>query len=617
MILQSTSLRGRSGVRFPLQPHENESLPGYLARVAAWNVLEGPKALLRMAGVAGNSELADQVAARALEFTRELGISQASLLRMVVVGDAPGSAEVSFFGAPLRRNMVRTKVRHVAPASLRISNHHRATWQVSAISWCPETWDPLIDKCPACGQKLNFETQLGVEYCQACSFNLGLAEVVPIPSEYRPHLKVLSDSVSPSAHVRSEAANSLPKPFRELSSNALLGLAATTARALRSRPNATLAPSELAAAVEMLAAYPASFEATVERHADRSTPAPFFQRLNASPCLASYPELERIAPEILARFLPPSRLRKTVIRQREELGLLTARAAATRLGLTRSQLYQLLQAGELHLRYGWYQPEQIEAVAARLANRVSLARLEKHFGLPRSGAEQLISLGLLKINTDPLIAKLFAGLQIDRRSWDDLMAKLEAAIGLPSIPEPPITLLDAFHAVGGQEKPWGAIIGAHVTRKVVGALTHEPTGQLRFSSLSVTPKFARELASGARPDLMEIPPRAKELGPPPGFSRTEVERYLNCFPRDVAWLIEAGSLAPYGAARLLFPRDQVIALGETVISSREISWRWRVSPDLRERLHREGIVKRCLGPFWPRAEMTAYFGRLLPKGAPI
>lgn len=361
--------------------------------------------------------------------------------------------------------------------------------------------------------------------------------------------------------------------------------------------------------------YPSSFERICDANTDRSSS--FFGRLKESTLLLNYPELDRISPEILDRFAPPSRTRKAMMRQREEEGLLTARIAAAKLGLTRSQLLRLLQAGEFRQVSGWYQPGQVEAAAARLANRVSLTRLEKQFGLPRCGTEQLISLGLLKANTDPMVARLFPGLQVDRSSLEDLLAKLGFAVGLPSVREPPATLVDAFRAIGGQEKPWGSVVHAHVTRKVVGGLTHEPNEPFRFSSLTVTPEFARQLASGACPELLAIPPRISDLGPLPPFTRTEVEHYLNCFPRDVAWLIQAGHLEPCGATRLFFAREQVVALGNTLISSREIIWRWRVSPELRERLHREGIVRRSLGPFWPRAEITAHFATLLPKGVPI
>jgi hypothetical protein len=133
----------------------------------------------------------------------------------------------------------------------------------------------------------------------------------------------------------------------------------------------------------------------------------------------------------------------------------------------------------------------------------------------------------------------------------------------------------------------------------------------------VTPEFARQLASGDCAELLAVPPRISDLGSLPGFTRTEVEHYLNCFPRDVAWLIQAGHLEPYGATRLFFAREQVVALGNTLISSREITWRWRVSPEMRERLHLEGIVRRSLGPFWPRTEITTHFATLLPKGVPI
>jgi len=62
--------------------------------------------------------------------------------------------------------------------------------------------------------------------------------------------------------------------------------------------------------------------------------------------------------------------------------------------------------------------------------------------------------------------------------------------------------------------------------------------------------------------------------------------------------------------------EEVEALGKRVISSREIMWRWRVSPTLREGLTREHGIKRVLGPFWPRREVEEHFAKLFPRGGP-
>jgi hypothetical protein len=63
--------------------------------------------------------------------------------------------------------------------------------------------------------------------------------------------------------------------------------------------------------------------------------------------------------------------------------------------------------------------------------------------------------------------------------------------------------------------------------------------------------------------------------------------------------------------------QEVAALGQSIISSREISWRWRVSPALRDVLAKEHGIGRTLGPFWPRAAVEEYFAARFPFGRPV
>lgn len=95
------------------------------------------------------------------------------------------------------------------------------------------------------------------------------------------------------------------------------------------------------------------------------------------------------------------------------------------------------------------------------------------------------------------------------------------------------------------------------------------------------------------------------------MTRADVERYLNCFPRDLSWLIAEGHLRPWPR------RDEVEELGRSLISSREISWRWRVSPSFREAMVKGQGIKRTVGPFWERAAVERYFAEVFPMGRSI
>jgi hypothetical protein len=99
------------------------------------------------------------------------------------------------------------------------------------------------------------------------------------------------------------------------------------------------------------------------------------------------------------------------------------------------------------------------------------------------------------------------------------------------------------------------------------------------------------------------------------LSRQEVETYLNCFPRDVSWLISAGHLRSTSSAHG-FPREAVETLGRELITTREINWRWRLVPEIRDKLAAVSGIRRVAGPFWPRDAIEEHFTKHELMGVP-
>lgn len=132
---------------------------------------------------------------------------------------------------------------------------------------------------------------------------------------------------------------------------------------------------------------------------------------------------------------------------------------------------------------------------------------------------------------------------------------------------------------------------------------------LSFRALQISRELARSIVARTLPNLLEVPDRRDGQLGELEFSRLDVERYLNCFPRDLSWLIEAGHL------RAPFAPTEVAKLAATIISSREISWRWRISPTLRNVMATDYGIQRTLGPFWSRAQVEGYFAARWGAGA--
>ena len=249
--------------------------------------------------------------------------------------------------------------------------------------------------------------------------------------------------------------------------------------------------------------------------------------------------------------------------------------------------------------------------ARSLAQRMSLREFSSACQLPASGVLQLCSAGLVSENRCPFVSLLHPLPQFDRAEVEAFIDRLRARIDFAPFGMPTLSLQDLFHGIGGQRKPWSALIRSALGRELKLYADEGSAGQLSIKDLRVSEAVGREVICGRRPDLLVVPVAPSAHLAPRNFSRGEVEQHLNCFPRDVGWLVSNGRLHPDYLA------DQVDVLGRELISSREIAWRWRVSPTMRDRLGVDHGIQRSYGPFWRRQEVESHFARIFPTGQPI
>lgn len=310
----------------------------------------------------------------------------------------------------------------------------------------------------------------------------------------------------------------------------------------------------------------------------------------------------------------PSRLRA----QREGAGQLTLREAARELRIENRDLRTLIDHGLVSAPTGrgvvrqiqWLDPTSVREAGRRLHDRMSLSEFSQTYKIPASGVAQLVSLGLLSLNQDPIVTKLHSGHQLHRGDAIGLASRLLALRHVPPPDTPLWPLEDLFHGVGAQDKPWGSILSAALQKKIVLYSDDGLSESLHISMLQISKSIAREILARKRPEFLVVPEISRRALDD-SMTRVEAESYLNCFPRDLSWLITEGHL------REFLDRQDVAELGHNVISSREISWRWRVSPSFREAMAKDRGIKRTLGPFWSRAAVEGYFAEVFPAGGPI
>ncbi|UAL10100.1 hypothetical protein [Caulobacter segnis] len=622
-----TSQVGLPTLALKLSPFADESLPSLLMRLTEENILSGPHDILRVAGLSSVAMLST-AKREALEVLSVcLGIPISDLEKRILRGDIVRGGSVQFFGLTMRSMHFTFNRRRVSPKALKKGPYHRSSWAIGSLPYCTEEWEFLLDACPAeCGRPLDWYGRLGPARCRHCGYDLRRARAKAVPETYRDAFKLLVDLVSPFDQTREDALKRVPGVLRSLTNVELLEFALGLGRAVLAAEGYDTAQPEsrrwrgMAEGADLLLAFPASvgkFATSTRLNAKRS---PFFSNLAAADYLNSFPAVRAIVDDVLREYEPILHGPIRLMAQREGRGDLSLSIAAEQLHLSKATMRRLADQRQFEVspprgfgrKLEWFSKVSVDAMAARLGNRQSALDFSRSYGMPLAGIEQLVSLGLLTVNNDPAVAAIYDGLQLHRGEVDDLVGRLCRCLRLLS--GPVWSLADVFSAIGDSEKPWGAIVKALLDGSCLIEVGMSPVG-LKLDELVVGQASGRAFIEGAYPELLALPERASVLGPEPDMTRLEVERYLNCFPRDVSWLMANGRLGRPEGARRSVPRGDVVQLGHELISSREITWRWRVSPTLREALPEYGIV-RVAGPFWPRRQVADFFNERFPQGRP-
>jgi hypothetical protein len=75
--------------------------------------------------------------------------------------------QVTFFGRnlPLKQLIGH---RRVAPTSLRTLGYQKAVWHINSLTFDPISFELLLDHCPVCKTRLNFQVTRGISFCHRC-----------------------------------------------------------------------------------------------------------------------------------------------------------------------------------------------------------------------------------------------------------------------------------------------------------------------------------------------------------------------------------------------------------------------------------------------------------------
>lgn len=142
--------------RLPLRiaPYPDESLAGFLIRLAERNGVQSPKVLASSIGSPFST--VEAVAKRAFDLSpmsKAIGVD-ISTLEGMTYWPTGRADEVRFLGTTVDVGMILLKHRRACPQCMQEMQFHRAVWDLRIATACPVHKVRVIDRCQKCGRHL-------------------------------------------------------------------------------------------------------------------------------------------------------------------------------------------------------------------------------------------------------------------------------------------------------------------------------------------------------------------------------------------------------------------------------------------------------------------------------
>ena len=600
-----------------------ESLRGYFCRLAMANKLPSVRVLMLGLNLAQFSEVgySEVALANAEKISFALSLDVETLKRVIPQYSGAQKEFVDYHGLLLREHFVARKHRRVSPAALAISPHHRAAWQISCLSFCGETWDVLIDRCPdpECAKPLTWRAPAGVEYCEHCGFDLRGATALKVAPELREVLRFAVDLFGADPVAQGKSLKALSPNLQTVSPGTLLELAYLFGRSdFRARGDGRfynkrheiLYPAEFAVGTEILRSYPKSIEDRAGDFDGFKLP-PFIAALKSIIKSGFGPETVRVVEGILRQYdaglkTPTQRLAQA----RKRNDLLSLREAAKILKVSRADLRRLTDQGLIGFDYvkgdarkiGWYRLDDTEQLASELADKIAIEHIASKTGLPQWAVGQVIDQGLLRRHPSQAVQLVFADPFIRYSEFVEFRARVSAALQPASNEETErVSLSHVFAAIGARGKPWGALLKLALDGGLPGGLRARDLegGRLNPKNLTIAVTDFYDLLAGRLKLASVKPSEACEM------SQLEAQEFLNCLPNDLKVLLDQGHIKRVAPGATKVRRSDVSDIGKAFISAAEIAARADISPLRVAKWARARRLQRHPQsfPFWPRAEV--------------
>lgn len=585
-------------VCFIVPPLPMESARGYIARVADYNVHERHADALSHAGLGLKEVLGGRVDAKILD--RIYGLDpegEKGLWPQSLEPEGPGTVLVRDVELPT--SLFRHHRRRLSIAGLRKSLHHRHAWTIGALSFCPESWDVLVEQCPRCDH--TFAWGNGAFWCcDGCGIDLRQCRLTRIRREHRPALLVLAELFSPDASKRKAAYQKLPDFVRGHSLNHSAQFIRQVGRVIDTLGPRADARSPLPRNYPIVMWVGLDFLLNLEERVAELLQPTRQARARLSELRAQLKCAGPAGAALLA-MLQPGRSPGV------EEGVLDLSRAARQLCVGTVQARQLVDLGILPSCYtlggGVRRRDSIGLAAvvhlqAQISNRISLHKLAVKTNVARKILVNLGRAGHLQIVDSDLTRLLFKEVQFQISAVENLKAlKCKLSRCHPENPGR-VRLRDLFSALGIGFKPWA---GAILESADAGQLGSPETHQMNGPTLSIDVDWARRIVPGNHAWA------CREVIETESINLVDAEEYLNLLPRDISCLIAYGQLQRGGEG---VTADSIRRCGGLFISTKEVAVRAGVqSINVAGLAARAGVTRPYYDcGFWPRTHIEAALG---------
>ena len=486
-----------------VSPMPGESLAGLVARATRRNVLRHTRIILAEVGIITISAGTVGMDVETLEerLAAKLGCFREDILaRTTPFASRTSVNEILVGGLAMSRLDLDLQHRWISPATLAQSDVHLAAWNNRLLPFCPVSLERLVSHCTECRKRLRWVSAWGIGTCEHCRTPVRHPDGETLNPELVAGYRAFADIVSDDPTKRSAALSRLPAEIAGLDAPALTRLVFGIGRNCRAdqkidanigRLTAGQVAEVVSVGTDLIHDFPLRLRDAVRRKIDAigwDEEAPLRQLLH---------NLRRLGAQNLNRPEQARLIRKALPEAFE--------AKNRALGGLRAPVMLFRDIQRLHPIQTWqmkrildnkalkfsmigsgsrkkvqFDRADAENFVARIHSSAMSSAVERDLGVPRYAVEQLVCIGELRHEIHPAIGILYEGFRVSGHTA--YLKDMEAAKKSGEPDERAIPLARAIRRIGGGEKPWGMVLKAMRTRKLVFWLTDVKNPKYRRSA---------------------------------------------------------------------------------------------------------------------------------------